>query len=115
MREIKIGQEVYLMPTGNIARYTKEIRKETVTKIGHKYFYTGKGRFEKKFDLKTLENINGDCNSAWVLFKSEQEIKDYKLKNHLLRELQKFFYTDGDYRRLTLEQLIEISNIVGIK
>jgi hypothetical protein len=33
-----IGQNVYLEPKNNAARYNKEIKKCTVSKIGRKYF-----------------------------------------------------------------------------
>lgn len=109
--KIELGLKVFLRPTGNIARYDKNIKTGEITKIGRKYFYVG----VEKFELETLRNINMDCNSAWVLYFSEQEILDEKEKNELSEKFHKLFHWTGNYNKLTLEQLKEMASIANLK
>ncbi|QUH21753.1 beta barrel domain-containing protein [Alkaliphilus sp. B6464] len=106
--EIKIGLKVWLKPTGNIRGY--RIKEGEVTKIGRKYFYIG----DEKFDIKTLKNVNQDCNSAWIIYPSEQAILDEKEKAELLDKFFKLFHWRGDGKKLSLNQLREMARMAEL-
>lgn len=109
---LEIGMEVFLKPTGNISRYNKNIRKGVITKIARKYFYVDIEEYsEQKFDIETLKNINDDCNSAWVLYSSEQEIKDEEERLELLTRVRRYFDWMNNCK-LSLEQVREIVKII---
>lgn len=110
MKEIKVGIPVYLKPTGNIARYNKDLKEGVITKKGRKYFYVN----DEKFDLETLKNVNSDCNSAWVLYFSKQDYFDEQEKKQLLVKFRKLFDWSGSGENLTLEQLKEMARIVEL-
>lgn len=44
--DLTVGQTVYLQPYGNAAKYSKEIKEDTIVSIGRKYAeLCGKGKF----------------------------------------------------------------------
>ena len=85
--EIKVGLEIFLRPTGNLIRRGLKVKRGKVTKIGRKYFYVD----DEKFGIETMKNINDDCNSAWIIYFSEQEIIDEEEKKRLWNEFCKMF------------------------
>ena len=115
--KIKVGQELYIVPTGNLVRsYGKDIRKGVVTKVGHKYLYVKiEGVYSRgegsRFDRKTLRC---ECwhNSAWLAFCSMQEIKDKKEASQLWREFRQFFSGWQAPKKLTLKQMRDIKMII---
>lgn len=108
---IELGQELWLRPTGNLARMGYKVFKDKVTKIGRKYFYID----DLKFDKDTLENINPDCNSSWEVYFSEREILDKDRKKQLVLEVQLHFRKFGGGSELSLYQLEQIAKILGLE
>lgn len=60
---MKIGQTVYLKPTGNAARRSSEIKEAVISKVGSKYFEVEPyGRFNRSdqtgdsFFVKVIDN-----------------------------------------------------------
>jgi hypothetical protein len=99
--KLKVGQTVYLEPTGNAVRYSKDIIETKVTRVGRKYFEVQNNRC--KFDIENMYDVS-NCYSNYNVYLSMQEIED---KNEKI-ELNKFFsdlfagYCDSG---LSLEQL----------
>lgn len=115
--KIKVGQELYIMPVGNLVRpYGKNIRKGVVTKIGRKYLYVEIegvycGEDGARFDKETLRS-ESEYNSPWLAFRSMQEIEDREEASRLREEFQKFFNWGGKSHKLTLKQLKAIEKIM---
>ena len=68
----------------------------------------------KKFEINTLKNQNGDCNSAWFLYFSMQQAEDETEKINLIKKFQSFFSSSTDCRILSLVQLQQMSKIVNL-
>ncbi|WP_289026429.1 hypothetical protein [uncultured Flavonifractor sp.] len=89
---IEAGMQVFLQPTGNLARMKRQPRHGTISKIGRKYFYVDMGvRQTEKFSLETFENVNEDCNSAWVLWESEASYQRWLGHCEKFRSIRDFF------------------------
>lgn len=116
--KIKVGQELYIMPVGNLVRsYGNNIRKGVVTKVGRKYLYVKiegvyfGGEEGSRFDKETLRG-ESEYNSPWLAFRSMQEIEDQEEASRLREEFQKFFNWGGKSHKLTLKQLKAIEKII---
>lgn len=116
--KIKVGQELYVIPTGNLVRtYGSDVRKGVVTKVGRKYLYVKikgvyfGGEEGSRFDKNTLRG-ESEYNSNWLAFCSMQEIEDREEADRLHKELQKFFGWGGMSHKLTLKQLKAIEKII---
>jgi hypothetical protein len=116
--KIKVGQELYIVPMGNLVRaYGKDVRKGVVTKIGRKYLYVKiegvyRGEDGTRFSKETLRS-ESNYGSPWIAFCSMQEIKDEEETSRLHDEFRQFFGWSGKSRELTLEQLRRIKAIIG--
>lgn len=116
--KIKVGQELCIIPVGNLLRsYGKNVRKGVVTKIGRKYLYVDiegvyRGEDGVRFDKETLRG-ESEYNSPWLAFRSMQEIEDREEASRLREEFQEFFHWSGGSRKLTLKQLKAIEKIIG--
>lgn len=115
-KDVQIGQKVYLLGTGNLARNKNNIKEGNIIKIGRKYFYVDIiGRpYTEKFEINTLENINEDYNSKWVLYFSMTDLENEDERKKILFELRKFFDWAGNTKNLSLGQLQEIKEICKI-
>ncbi len=115
--KIKVGQELYITPVGNLIRsYGKNVRKGVVTKIGRKYLYVDiegvyRGEDGVRFDKETLRS-ESEYNSPWLAFRSMQEIEDREEASRLRGEFQEFFDWGGKSYTLTLKQLKAIEKII---
>ncbi len=114
---IKVGQELCIIPVGNLVRsYGKNVRKGVVTKIGRKYLHVEIegvycGEDGARFNKETLRS-ESEYNSPWLAFRSMQEIEDREEVSRLREEFQKFFNWGGKSHKLTLKQLRAIKEII---
>lgn len=99
---IEVGTKVILEPTGNLARrsHPEHFLVGEVVSIGRKYFYVS--RFpdnpnspREKFEIATLKNINADCNSAYVLWDSEENFRHHIEHDKMLEEIRSYFRNYG--------------------
>lgn len=93
---IKVGQEVFLEPTGNLVRRRSgdvQLQRGTIIKIARKYFYVdrGSGWGPDKFEVETFQNINSDCNSAWILWATEEAYCEAKELERRLECIRSYF------------------------
>ena len=103
--QIQVGQTVYLEPTGNACRYSKDIIKTKVKKVGRKYFEVENMR--SKFDLEKMCEVSNWC-SDWTVYLSRQEIEDKNEKESINKAMRELF---GRHNKLSLEQLRQIQKI----
>jgi len=109
--QIQVGQTVYLEPTGNACRYSKEIIETKVTKVGSKYFEVENKR--SKFDIGKMCEVSNYC-SDWAVYFSRQEIEDKNEKESINRAMRELFGPYG-HNKLSLEQLRQIQKIAAQK
>lgn len=116
MKELKIGQIVYLKPVGNNKRYlsgsiTNHIQESEIEKIGTKYFHL-KDFYKTKFSIKEMINISS-YSPEWKVYTDKQQILDEEEEIVLTNNIKKII---KDYnskpRELTLDQLRRINQII---
>lgn len=90
---IEVGQEVFLQPSGNLARRNiNRLDRGVITKIARKYFYVDRGgRGLEKFEIESFKNINADCNAAWILWPTEAAYNRSVELQQKLDHIWKFF------------------------
>lgn len=99
MKKIEVGQIVYFENDTTMV----------VEKVGSKYFYTG--RF--KFDIETLRNESDYSYKIKQAFLSKEEVDKYKEYNRLQNSIHHLYVSDAKYRiisydlkdRFTIEEL----------
>ena len=107
---MKTGQEIYLKPIGNRARYDKEIKKTKVGKVGRKYFELEESHYGRFF-IDTMLQDCGQYISGYVCYLSLQEIEDEEEALKLYTEIKKMF--SGFSTDLPLNKLKEIHKIIN--
>lgn len=108
-----VGQVLYREKSNRNA--PPEIVEVTIGKIGKKYFYlTG---LEERYpvDKGTLKYTDKNYSqSNFQLYRDKQEILDRREKSKLLNILQKYFHWSGNASRNTLQELRQVSEILGL-
>lgn len=107
---MEVGQNVYLEPINNNARYSKEIKESRISKIGRKYFELE----EKHYGRFFVDSMRQDCGqyvSGYNAYLSKQEIEDKKEAQKIFVELKKVF--SGLSTEITLAKLKEIERIIN--
>ena len=118
MKELE-GKEVFLKPTGNNARRCDggkdKYKKATIIKaarVNVTVRLEGYG-FDQKFRYDG-NRLQSDCNSGYIVFTSEQDIKD---NNEVLRLseiiLSEYRYSSR-WHSLGLEKIKKIAEILGL-
>lgn len=114
------GKEVYLSPTGNLARRSKEIEKTTLIKVA-KVFATipryGDGAKYRISDrvINGIVSIESDCNSGYQVFESLKSYESYKELNKTKAVIQKFFSGYGDsLRDLDEPTIYKIAELIAL-
>ena len=110
--KLKVGMNVWIETTGNLARYGSEIFETEVVKIGNKYFYLDFDK-EKKFNFKTGQEKSEYCKNYQVYF-TKQEILDEREYYRINQRLRRIFDIWSQHK-LTLQQLKNIEKIVDSK
>ena len=113
MKELKVGQEIFLQPCGNAARHSTNIIATTVSKVGSKYFYTTHRNF--KFYIDTMRHDNGGYGLGYdyIAYLSMQEIADETEKSQLITKIVNAT-TVGQLRSFPLETLRSIDQLLQI-
>lgn len=126
IKDFKVGQTVYVELTGNASRgKTAEqcIEEWEITSVGRKYIKackkeSGVFRFETTFEYK--ENSKRfvqktDCCVNYILYPTRQEIERKFEKSKLLNEVETFFRDWSKPKKLSIEQLKRIKEILEEK
>lgn len=111
--ELRVGQILYLVPSGNMARRFKDkIFEVKVKSIGRKYGMVVSNSHElfldynvsDKFDLETLANHNGNYSPEYYLFTDYNDIYN---KPNLREKLKSMLYG------LSYEELLSIEKDIN--
>lgn len=124
LKDLTVGQIIYAIPTGNNARYSKEVKQFRVEKIKRKYvdlldscYWDDKYKPTNAYCIKTgatQKEINAGygCNAGYMFFESLEAIELYKNRNELaeiVRRKLRFEY----FRNYSLEDLKTISEVIN--
>jgi hypothetical protein len=109
---IKVGQRVFLKPIGNAARRGgKEIKEETVSEVGRKYFKLS-SKYYGRFHLESRIQDSA-FTPDWVVYTSREELAQEIEKSELLANIKAFFNLPK--KNLTLYELRKINDIINQK
>ena len=101
--KITLGQKVFLFNGTELV----------VSKVGTKYFYTKSGGYsEQKFDIEGLYEVK-DYGGFEKVFLSQDDLNDEKLRISLTNALRNQFANYGQNKKLSLDQLQRIVNILN--
>ncbi|WAK79459.1 hypothetical protein [Clostridium phage Maintenon] len=108
--ELRIGQTVYIEPTGNSARNGKEIIETKISKIGTKYIETEHFGKRTKFNISDGKEKDTGYGYGYdyILYLTKKEIEDKNEREELLGDLRYDWYR----LNLTLDQLRRIKAII---
>lgn len=106
---MKVGQIIYLEPINNNARYSKEVEKCKISKIGRKYFELEKKQYGRFF-IDSMTQDCGDYVSGYNAYFSLQEIEDKKEAQKIFSEIKKEL--NGFNTNIPLIKLKEILQII---
>ena len=128
LKDLTVGQIIYAIPTGNNARYSKEVKQFRVEKIKRKYvdlldscYWDDKYKPTNAYCIKTgatqgatqgAINMGYGFNAGYVFFESLEAIELHKNKNELaeiVRRKLRFEY----FRNYSLEDLKTISEVIN--
>lgn len=107
---MEVGQKVYLEPTGDNKRYSKEIEESRISKIGRKYF-TLEDKYYGRFFIESMTQDGGQYISGYNAYLSLQEIEDKREAQRLFAEIKEVF--SGFSTEIPLSKLKEIEQIIN--
>ena len=116
---MKVGDKVYLLPSGNATRHIKDslvnhIIETEIVSIGRKYvtvsFWNGmKFKLDETCRGGYAEKTEYSCD--YYMYESKQEILDMLETNELNSKIKSYFSIDTR-KKLSLEQLRKIIEII---
>lgn len=115
-KDFTVGQTVYLLLTGNEARYVdpdKLIITGTVTKIGRKYITVAINEWrEIQFDMTNGFRQNTECCIGYILFLSKDDIAAYHTRMDNIKYIDTFFREWSWSRDVLDEDIKDLANII---
>lgn len=112
IKSISIGQNVFLVGTGNYKNYPP--RYGAIEKIGKKYFYinVGSNWGLEKFDIEDGSAVN-DYNYGYLIFENEEAYNKYKLAESSFHDIYMYFHDNSFYRsKLSFETIEAIHKLI---
>jgi len=107
---MKVGQEIYIEPVNNAARYSKDIKKSKISKVGRKYFEIEGMNGIRFFKDNLTHDGKGYC-SDYNCYYSQQEIDDKREHIEISNSIRKSFsFYD---KSIPLNKLREIRDIIN--
>ena len=111
MKKPKVGQILFLMPQGNQARQSQEIKQAEVVSVGNKYFKAKiSNYYEPKFYIENWREAT-EYTPNWYAFESEQEIIELQQSEILCPKIRAAFGYGNKYTLAQLKQVAEIINL----
>lgn len=110
---MEIGQTIYMKPIGNAARFNRDIKECTISKIGRKFFEVNEIP-RSRFHIDNLLHDGGDYNPDYKGYLSLKDIEDEDEAGRLYREIKTIWF-DGYTNSIPLHKLIEIKEILDKK
>ena len=112
------GKEVFLRPTGNNRRPSKqkEVIPAKIIKVSRIYatFILDESWVEEKGKITDL-HLDTGCNSGYQVFPDKQTIDDLLFIERTARKIVNKFQYASDYEKLDRETITKIANRLGIQ
>lgn len=113
-----IGKTVWLMPTGNNARYSSELVGAKITKVGRVNLTFVRDGWSREETWRIYEQRSeyyyrlSENNSGFLVFESLDKLAEYKEINSLQDRIEKEIRS-GKLQKLSLETLRSIYGLIG--
>lgn len=114
---MKIGDKVFLSPTGNNCRRGSETKEMYIQKIGGKYLWIwdGKNNYNPiQFHKETFRQVT-EYSPGWELYFELQEILDVEERSRLSESIYKHLGRYTISNKYSLDQLRRINAILEEK
>ena len=112
------GKEVFLRPTGNNRRPSKqkEVIPAKIIKVSRIYatFILDESWVEEKGKITDL-HLDTGCNSGYQVFPDKQTIDDLLFVERVVTKIIDKLRYDCDYEKLDRETITKIANLLGIQ
>lgn len=120
LKDLKIGQQLFAIPTGNNARFRNDVMVHfTVVSIGRKYVKLSKegSDYTDSYCIETgatQECINAGygLNSGYIFFASARDLLFYKKNEKIKSQVEKFFREFNSLDKLTYSEINDIYKII---
>lgn len=89
--KLKVGQKVYVQPIGNAGRYANDIRSDTISKVGRKYFEL-KDHWPRRFIIDSLLHDGKGYASSYKVWLSMDDYNYHIEEVELRKKIKNFFY-----------------------
>lgn len=114
MKDFKIGDNIYVVPIGNMTRYYSEPIESKIKYIGRKYFtIDGYMFYRMKFSLEDMMNVTV-FSKDWRVYNSLEELHDEKESKYLCMKIRERFNRISD-PGISIENIREIAKILNIE
>lgn len=124
IKDFKVGQTVYIELTGNASRGRMPeqcIEEWEITSVGRKYIKAGRKSDDGIWGERTFEYRENygrfvektDCCVNYILYLKRKEIEEKHEKSRLIDEVGAFFRDWSKPKKLSIEQLKRIKEILG--
>ncbi len=117
-----IGKKVWLSPTGNnqLRSNPYEIKTGTVTNVARVKLDIMLDSFQWAQKINFYEGkygliLDSGCNSGYILFETEDAINEYYFRIRISKKLHAQFTFPKNWEDLSIHQLKQITEIVGIE
>ena len=112
------GKEVFLRPTGNNRRPSKqkEVIPAKIIKVSRIYatFILDESWVEEKGKITDL-HLDTGCNSGYQVFPDKQTIDDLLFVERVVTKIIDKLRYDCDYEKLDRETITKVANLLGIQ
>ena len=114
-----IGKQVWLMPTGNNARYSSKLVEAKITKVGRvNVTFVREGcNIDEAWRMQDKRSEYyyrlSEANSGFLVFESLAKLAEYNEINYLQYRIEKDVKS-GKLQKLPLESLREINKLLGL-
>ena len=112
------GKEVFLRPTGNNRRPSKqkEVIPAKIIKVSRIYatFILDESWVEEKGKITDL-HLDTGCNSGYQVFPDKQTIDDLLFVERVVTKIIDKLRYDCDYEKLDRETATKVANLLGIQ
>lgn len=118
--KLHLGQELFLEPTGNNARYSTGIKTVTVSAVGRKFITIATEGRDHHWKYRVNNNRDhisseGDYNSGYNYYFSKEELEERKLTRVLGGKISEKCRVVGGLYDVSLTNLKQIADLLGLE
>lgn len=114
-----VGKQVWLIPTGNNARYSSELVEAKITKVGRVNVTFVREGWNRDETWRMQDKKSEYCyrlseeNSGFLVFESLDKLAEYREINSLQYRIEKDVKS-GKLQKLPIESIREINKLLGL-